>query len=202
MDRELTVARLELRAGAGHSSVKLIQWLNRTGSLQDDAAQWLDWEEWFMELEESHTSLPIISFFRSPQPGRSWITAAGLILETAALIKSSVNQPPEPHMDLCFEAGAQSLTRIWRFFQVRMQATPPVLVKHPDPVEDPTYQAFLRARAELAEAGIAITPDEKASWENYQQLRNRYHDALDFLARLTMAPDLHSVDSQLNNKSR
>src|SRR5207244_13198099 len=46
---------------------------------------WEAWEVWFAELEESHTSLPAVVFFRSPQPEHSWITAAGAVLDAAAL---------------------------------------------------------------------------------------------------------------------
>ena len=62
------------------------------------------WEAWFADIEESHTSNPALVFFRSPQPGRSWITAAGCILDTAAVVASTLDRPrvapgaaPDPH---------------------------------------------------------------------------------------------------------
>ena len=86
--REATVALLELRAGTPPTAACLLGWLNHDGSVQNDDQQWAAWEQWFVEIEESHTSLPILSFFRSPQPGRSWVTAADLILDAAAVIIS------------------------------------------------------------------------------------------------------------------
>ena len=41
------------------------------------------WEMWFVELEETHTSLAMLTFFRSPNPVRSWLTAAGAVLDAA-----------------------------------------------------------------------------------------------------------------------
>ena len=41
--REVTVARLELRAGSPASACKLLGWLNSSGSLQDDDSQWSEW---------------------------------------------------------------------------------------------------------------------------------------------------------------
>ena len=50
-----------------------------------DDELFLNWEQWFLEIEESHTSIPALAYFRSPQPERSWITAAGCVLDTAAI---------------------------------------------------------------------------------------------------------------------
>ena len=115
--RETTVARLELRAGTPASACTLLVWLNSSGSLQDDDAQWADWEQWFVEIEESHTSLPILSFFRSPQPGRSWVTAGGLILDTANLLFSALDGPRTRQMELTFTAGCLALNRVYRFLR-------------------------------------------------------------------------------------
>jgi len=46
---------------------------------------WRPWLTWFVDVEESHTSLTALPFSRSPQPDRSWITAAGVVLDGASL---------------------------------------------------------------------------------------------------------------------
>ena len=38
---------------------------------------------WFTEVQETHTSYGSLTFFRSPNPHRSWVTAAGAVLDTA-----------------------------------------------------------------------------------------------------------------------
>jgi hypothetical protein len=35
---------------------------------------WSEWERWFVDVEETHTSIAAIMFFRSPQKDHSWIT--------------------------------------------------------------------------------------------------------------------------------
>ena len=46
------------------------------GYLDDLDDVWVELEAWFAELPETHTSLASLTFFRSPNPHRSWITAA------------------------------------------------------------------------------------------------------------------------------
>lgn len=195
--RELTVARLELRTSPNHSATDLVQWLNRAGSLQDDGSQWQDWEQWFVEIEETHTSLPILSFFRSPQPGRSWVTAAGTLLDAAALISSAVNQPRNEHMLICFKAGCVAVNRVSRFFQDRAQSKlAPQSQQDESPIKNPDRQNFMDACAQLQESGVELHPDLEAAWETYHRLRSRYTDALEFLARLTMSPDQKTIGKE------
>ncbi|MET4108439.1 hypothetical protein [Hymenobacter sp. UYP22] len=186
--RELTVARLELRAGIKASAVKLLLWLNRSGSLQNDGNQWREWEEWFVEIEETHTSLPIMAFFRSPQPGRSWITAADIILDTAALISSTVDQPRDAHLELCFKAGCVSLNRVSRYFKYDAGAEESA-GKAPAP---PSRADFQDAYEQFQAAGLPLH-DEPVAWEQYQELRSRYAGAIAYLARLIMAPVIEPI---------
>lgn len=187
--RELVVARLELRAGTPATPTSLIQWLNRSGSLSDDGPQWQRWEEWFVEIEESHTSLPVLSFFRSPQAGRSWVSAAGIILESAALISSTVDQPRDQQMELCFKAGCIAINRVARFFQNNAHATPTPLAPDADPATDPTHQEFLNAYANLQEQDLTLLRDPEKAWRHYQELHSRYAEALQYLGVLLMTPE-------------
>ncbi|OWP62840.1 hypothetical protein CDA63_12375 [Hymenobacter amundsenii] len=181
--REITVTRLELRAGTRTSAVELLRWLNHTGSLRDDRTQWQDWEQWFVEIEETHTSLPILSFFRSPQPGRSWVTAASVILDAAALIISSVDQPRDPHLTLCFKAGCVAMNRVARFFRFEEGA------ENTPATNSDSRAEFITIYQELQEAGINLR-DVDAAWQQYHELRSRYARAVAHLARVTMAPSL------------
>ncbi|SES78492.1 hypothetical protein [Hymenobacter actinosclerus] len=190
--RELTVARLELRAGTRASATELICWLERTNGLGENQQQWQAWEEWFIEIEETHTSLPILSFFRSPQPGRSWVSTAGVILDTAALITSSLNQPANPHLQICFKAGCVALNRVARFFHFEEDAA-----HSPD---DPTTRAsFARAHEQLRETGLDLHPEDEA-WQQYHELRRRYARAIAHLARITMNPGSELDNDWLANK--
>src|SRR5258708_39527866 len=86
--REAAVTMLEVRAGSPPSAVEMIIRYTRLKRLEQLGELWKAWEVWFVDLEESHTSLSALSFFRSPQPHRSWVTAAGAVLDGAALARS------------------------------------------------------------------------------------------------------------------
>ena len=67
--------------------------------------EWRTWERWFADLEESHTSIAALAFYRSPQPDHSWIVAAGTVLDAASLLRSLVDVPRDPQADLAIRAG-------------------------------------------------------------------------------------------------
>ncbi|GAB3828050.1 hypothetical protein [Hymenobacter jeollabukensis] len=193
--RELVVARLELRAGTPGSVTALLTWLQQAGCLTDNPELWQRWEEWFVEIEESHTSLPILSFFRSPQPGRSWVTAAGVILDASALLTSSVDLPGSAHRDACFKAGCMALDHVHRFFTEHMHTRPnPLLHNGHSPLTDEPRRAdFEEARRQLADCGLPLRPDADAAWQQFIALRQHYHEALLFLAQLTVAPQAKAL---------
>ncbi|MDO7848807.1 hypothetical protein Q5H92_20750 [Hymenobacter sp. M29] len=185
--REVTVALLELRAGTPPTAACLLGWLNHDGSVQNDDQQWAAWEQWFVEIEESHTSLPILSFFRSPQPGRSWVMAGGLILDTAALLFAAVDGPHPRQVEITFKAGCLALNRVYRFFDNKAGAEPTDLLpaEHDEELRRADFDEACRL---LADKGLRLCEDRAAAWAHYRELRGRYRTALEFLARLTMAP--------------
>ncbi|GAA4037138.1 hypothetical protein GCM10022409_22590 [Hymenobacter glaciei] len=185
--REATVASLELRAGTPPTPACLLNWLNHDGSVQNDDHQWAAWEQWFVEIEESHTSLPILSFFRSPQPGRSWVTAGGLILDTAALLFAAVDGPQPRQAQITFKAGCLALNRVYRFFNTKAGVEPTSLTPESE-IPDPGRHDFDEACQVLADKGVKICADGDAAWQQYRELRSRYAVAQQFLSRLLMAP--------------
>ena len=45
-----------------------------------------DWERWVAAVLESHTSYPMLAYFRSQHPGQSWVTALGLVTDAAVTV--------------------------------------------------------------------------------------------------------------------
>jgi hypothetical protein len=182
--REALVGLLEVRAGLPPSPTELlvryarIGWLDRLG---DDVFQ--RWEEWFMDVEESHTSQPSLVFFRSPHPERSWITAAGCVLDTGAIVASTLDLPHNAQTDLMLRTGFFSLRRIADYFGMSFD---------PDPRADGpisvTRAEFDALCAELHAMGVPLKPDLDQSWRDYAGWRVNYDSVLIQLCGLVMAP--------------
>ena len=75
---------------------------HRIGKLRDMHSFWRDWELLFSQIEESHTSLPVLVFMRSPKSKHSWVTAAGNVLDAASFFRSTVDVPRDPRPTFVF----------------------------------------------------------------------------------------------------
>ncbi len=181
--RETAVAMLEIRAGSPPAATTLIARANRLGRLNRLTDLWANWEYWFTEIEETHTSLSALVFFRSPQGDRSWVTAAGVVLDAAALAASTLEIPRDVQADLCLRSGYLALRRIADFFEIRYDADP----KPTDPISISRAE-FDAACRELSEQGVPVKADLDQAWQDYHGWRVNYDTPLLALAGLTMAP--------------
>ena len=70
--REAAVSLLEIRAGSPPTAAELIWRLYGIDpEIRDRRRFWESWEQIFTEIDESHTTLPALVFFRSPRTGQS-----------------------------------------------------------------------------------------------------------------------------------
>ncbi len=181
--REAMVAMLEVRAGSPPSPVELLSRAQRIRGLDALTELWESWEVWFVEVEESHTSLAALIYFRSPQPNLSWITAAGVILDTAALLTSTVDVPNNPQAQLMIRAGFVALRRIGDYFDIDYDPEPA-----PDDFISIAQSEFDAAYDQLAANGLALKTDREQAWRDFRGWRVNYDRVLLALAALTMAP--------------
>ncbi len=184
--REALVTALEPRAGSPPWCVTLIERAYRIRNLnpQDFDDLWTSWTGWFMELEESHTSLGVLPFFRSQQPNRSWVTAAGAILDAASFVRSSIDIPLNARADLMIRSGYLSLKYV----------AAPYFQYHPNPTwpEQPisvTQAEFNQAYDYLLGIGVPMKPDRAQCWVDFAGWRVNYDAQLLDLCALVMAPE-------------
>ena len=182
--REEAVTLLEVRAGSPPSATEMLKRFYHLERMDKLAELWITWEIWFVELEESHTSLPALAFFRSPQPQRSWITAAGTVLDTASLVVSTIDFPRDAQADLCIRAGFLALRHIATFFNIPYDPSP----SPGDPISI-TRAEYDDACEQLARAGLPLKPDREQSWRDFAGWRVNYDTVLITLAHLVMAPE-------------
>jgi len=184
--RESPVAKLFLRASdrTGHVSpstlltrVQIIDGLDQMPQL------WSEWEDWFVDIEESHTSFPMLVFFRSPVTERSWVGGAGLALDTASLYVSTLDLPRAPRAELMIRTGTLALRRISDYFAFDYDKDP--APDDPIAIERCEYEEVYEA---LKAAGLPVLDDRDAAWRKFAGWRVNYDQPLLQLASFVDAP--------------
>ena len=181
--RENLVAGMELRGGSPPSAVEVLSRSWRVDRFAKLSILWRRGEQWFLELQETHTSFPAVVFFRSPQPDHSWVTSAGVVLDSASVLLSAVDRPADADAAYCIRAGYLTLRRIADFFGIPYDPNPgpndPISIERDE---------FEEACAALAEQGIPLKVDRDQAWRDFSGWRVNYDRVLVALAGLTMAP--------------
>jgi hypothetical protein len=181
--REVGVTALEVRAGSPPSAREMVwrHWvLERMGDL---GGVWQEWERWFVDVEETHTSLPSLVFFRSPQSDHNWVTAAGAVLDGAALTLSAIDIPRDVQAEFCLRAGYLCLRRIAGFFRVPFDPDPA-----PDDPISVTREEWDDVVDELVREGVPLKPDRDKAWREFCGWRVNYDTVLLAMANIVSAP--------------
>jgi len=182
--REQAVNLLEVRAGSPPSAVEMIQRFYRIHGLERLNDYWPVWEAWFADVEESHSALPALVFFRSPRAQHSWVVAAGTVLDAAALTLSAVDTPISASAQLSIRAGFIALRRISDNFDIAYPADPH-FPKDPISISRGEFDTALQV---LAGSRVPLKPDREQAWIDFAGWRVNYDTTLLALCSLTMAP--------------
>lgn len=182
--REVGVNLLRARAGdPARAPTLLIRYWRIDGGPARLGELWRSWEQWFADVEETHTTFSVLPFFRSPQPGESWITAAGVLLDAAGMWVAAVEHPIDPEAQLCIRTGFLALRRIAANLGLPT-------VDDPAPT-DPISVArdeWDKGLDEMAAAGLPVVADRDAAWQAWAGWRVNYDSVLLRVARLVEAP--------------
>lgn len=182
--REQAVNMLEVRAGSPPSALEMLLRFHRNHGLDKLSDYWKTWEAWFADIEESHTTLPALVFFRSPRAENSWVTAAGTVLDAAAITLSAIDTQYEVSAALSIRAGFLSLRRIANYFDLP-NPQDPHYPSTPICVERAEFDAVID---QLVVAGLPVKADREQAWQDFAGWRVNYDRALILLCGLVMAP--------------
>ena len=182
--RERAVNMLEVRAGSPPSPLEMLLRFNRIHGMSRLVEYWKTWEVWFADIEESHTTLPALVFFRSPRSEHSWVTAAGTILDVASITLSAVDTPFEASAALCIRSGYLALRYIANYFDIPNPQNP----QYPNDPISVKREEFDAVLDQLANAGVPIKADRDQAWKDFAGWRVNYDRSLLVLCRLVMAP--------------
>jgi hypothetical protein len=180
--REALITKLTVRTGAPASGPILLSTSWELGRFERMEDVWDGWEDWFIELGESHTSFPILSFFRSPRSRNHWVLASEAVLDGAALMVTACDVPRQSRAELCLRAGIHALISIADF-----QGIP----HRPPGREAETVlsdEKFNTAFSHLQSIGVPMLSDRDAAWAAFRARRARYEPLLAVLGATTDAP--------------
>lgn len=196
--REKGIIRLRPIAGAPPSVVTLLLTLQRVGAL-DSVEFWRNQSEWILDIEQTHTAFPILSYFPETHEDHSWVATIGCLLDAASLVLSS----SETQADQSFEDIEKGPMMVLvygmpGFVRVARAASIPIgepmgiaeVVGHftePAPPITVTRAEYDEAMAALAPL-IGVTPDRtEEGWRRFAWIRSTYEPAVRSLAGLTFA---------------
>jgi hypothetical protein len=190
---EQEVTRVAFRFGAPPSGVKVLAQAYRLGLAQELDEFWHTWEEWFTDMAETHLSNSDVIFYRSSQPGTSWITTAGALLDACSLFSSTVDRQDVPWVGLCYQAGCRTLSDIATDVGI------PLSSAHASGAAIFVSRAEYDAACEqLSSAEVPLKVDREESWHAFTSMRSQYEFALIALANFLYAPEaLWSSDRKL-----
>jgi hypothetical protein len=196
--REKGIARLRPISGAPPSVVTLLQTLQRVGAFES-LDFWRNQSEWMLDIEQTHTAFPILTYFPETHRDHSWVATIGTLLDAAALVlSSSETRSGESFADI--ERGPMMVLVYGMpgFVRVARAASIPIdepmgiadVVGHfadPAPPITITRDEYDEVMAALApELGVAPDRSEEA-WRRFAWIRSSYEPAVRSLAGLTFA---------------
>lgn len=184
--REALITKLVVRAGSPPSGLSLLRRSWELARFEQLEEVWDAWENWFIELGESHTTFPQLGFFRSPHPNNHWVLAAESVLDGCGLLMTACDVPRQSRSEMCLEAGVSALVAVADFLGIPHQPTEPEAEAQ---IILPR-ELFDGARRELGGLGVPIHGDAAAdaAWLAFRRLRARYEPLIAVLGRMTDAP--------------
>ncbi len=182
--REQAVNNLDELTGAQPDGIKVVDAYvdifgpSRLGEL------WQTWISWFADLATSGSTLSGELYLRSSRWDRSWISAAGAMLDAAALVDSSLDLTTDPEADRLVRFGSRTLRGVLEPLRLRCPEQP----KWPETPINITQQEFEDAYGHLQQSGLPMKQDRNAAWKTFAQHRVQYECSLMTLVRLKKPP--------------
>src|SRR3989440_4795457 len=161
--RELRISLLDARAGSPATAVELLR-RNCAGKNVEELRMLLhEWEVWCADILESHLSYPILAFYRSQHEQQSWVEALTVILDTCALLLTSIEDAPLAAARFTFAAARHAVVDLAQV----LNTSPTTGVNRLSSAE------FAQVRGRLAAAGIRVQ-ESTASEQKLEELRATY----------------------------
>jgi hypothetical protein len=116
--REISVALLDARAGSPPTTGELLVRHNFNGGHHALTALLGEWERWSALMLETHISYPILCYYRSQHDNQSWLAAITAVLDTCALLVTTVEGPSTRQAQLTFAIARHTLVDLGHVFHL------------------------------------------------------------------------------------
>ena len=116
--REVSVAMLDGRAGSPPTATELLRRHAYEGGEAQLIALLEEWERWSAEILESHISYPLLCYYRSQHDNQSWLAALVAVLDTCALLITTVEGHAARQAQLTFAMARHALIDLGHVFHV------------------------------------------------------------------------------------
>ena len=181
--REALVAMLESRAGAPAWGPELLARHQLVGILDTLPDLYKDWEMWAADVAESHSTYPILLFFRSPEAWLSWMLGLLAVLDAAALQLSLSPTSAPSHARLVLRMGFTLTNRIATSLGWEVNFDP-----RPDAPIQLTFEDFESAVAMLQRVGFPVERTAQQAWPDFHGWRVNYEESMYHLTDRLLAP--------------
>jgi hypothetical protein len=181
--REVSVSRLSVRAGVPATPWGILEIAQSVASyeLLDDL--WREWEHWFIEVRETHSTLTILNFYRTPIRGQTWVGSATAVLDAASLYNAALDKPASPTAGLCIRSGWLALRGLADYFRIPYPTNP----DSSDTISI-TREEFEIVLGHLAASGVPLLPDHDAAWLDFVGWRANYDAIIEAFQVLFVSP--------------
>jgi hypothetical protein len=181
--REVLVTMLDSRAGSPAWGPELLARSELVDNVQNLARLYQRWEEWAADVAETHASYPVLLWFRSPHPYRSWVIGLLAVMDAAAM--QLATQP------LVAPSDARAFLRMG-YMCLRDLAVVVGLTYDPDPKPgDPiqlTEDNYQDAIHHLEHVGWKMQRGAAESWIHFRGWRVNYESLAYRIADAVNAP--------------
>jgi hypothetical protein len=156
--REISVALLDARAGSPPTAGELLFRHNFNGGNLALTALLAEWERWCAAMLETHISYPILCYYRSQHDHQSWLTGLTAVMDTCALLITTIEGPSTRQAQLTFAIARHTLVDLGHVFHLeaderRLRSEPPTRL---------AAEEFARLCDLLGQAGFSLCGDRAA----------------------------------------
>ena len=181
--RELTVTMLQSRAGAPAWGPELLWRYHNVGLVGQLDDLYAEWERWAADVAETHTNYPMLIYFRSPHPLRSWLLGLLAVMDAAAMHLALCPTTAPTQARLCLRMGFLCLRDIAAFLGIAFDPDP-----LPDEPIELTYPEFEAAAQRLIDVGFPMERTLEEAWPHFRGWRVNYESVAYALADVVSAP--------------